>query len=138
MDTFISIKEINWLLNEISRLLSEGMLRIYYLEKLTFSKLQFSRLKNFILSSVFGELQLTQIWLNFQNVYFNLKVIVLGEKLCVAFLLVLFWKELWRFKVKKSMHFVQQKWKKFHKKETESKRKNPHTVLERRTLCFSL
>ena len=42
--------EINRLRKEINRLLSRGMLNIYLkvfiVEKLTFSKLQFSRLKN--------------------------------------------------------------------------------------------
>ena len=39
------------------------------------------------------------------------------------------------FKVKESMHFVEQKYK--PKNKTESKMENPYTVLERRTLCFS-
>ena len=30
---------------------------------------------------------------------------------CVAILIFWFWKELWRFKVKESMHFVEQKYK---------------------------
>ena len=56
------------------------------------------------------------------------------QEACVAFLLFLFWKLLWSFKVKKSMLFVK---KKFNKNETESKRKIPHTVLDRWNMCFS-
>ena len=41
----------------------------------------------------------------------RLKVKRLGAKVCVAFLLFSFWKDLWRFKVKESMHFVEQKYK---------------------------
>ena len=54
----------------------------------------------------FGELQLTKISLSFKTSYCNLKSRDLGAKLCVAFLLSSFWKELWRFKFKESMHFV--------------------------------
>ena len=43
---------------------------------------------------------------------------------------------LWRFKVKESMHFVEQK-QTLVKMRRNRKCKIPHTVLERRTLCFS-
>ena len=43
---------------------------------------------------------------------------------------------LWRFKVKESMHFVEQK-QTLVKMKRNRKCKIPHTVLERRTLCFS-
>ena len=49
----------------------------------------------------------------------------MGAKLCVAFLLLLFWKELWFFKVKESMLFVEEEYKVYNKKETESKMENP-------------
>ena len=55
----------------------------------------------------------------------NLKNRVLGPKLCVAFLLFSLWKELWHFKVKKFMHFVEQKYINFNKNGTESKMENP-------------
>ena len=42
--------------------------------------------KKFVTRSVFGELQLTQISLNFKTFYCNLKIRGLGVKLCVAFL----------------------------------------------------
>ena len=51
-------------------------------------KLRFFKFKKFITMSVFGELQLTQISLNFKTSCWNLKIRVLGAKLCVAFLLL--------------------------------------------------
>ena len=53
----------------------------------TFSKLRFPRFKKFVTRSVFGELQLTQISLNFKSFCCNLKTRGLGTKLCVAFVL---------------------------------------------------
>ena len=101
---FNSVKEINRLRKEINRLLSKGMSNIYLKVTIeTFSKLRFSGFKKFVTRSVFGELQLTQISLNFKTSCCNLKIRGLGAKLCVAFLLFWFWKELWHFKVKESM-----------------------------------
>ena len=60
--------------------------------------------------SIVRELQPTQISLNFHTCC-NLKNRGLGQKLCVAFLLFLFWKELWCFTVKQCMLFVEQKYK---------------------------
>ena len=48
-----------------------------------------------------------------------------GIKMCVAFLLFKFWKELWRFKVKESMLFVEQNHLNFKSNESESKMENP-------------
>ena len=70
-------------------------------KKLTFSKLRFFRFEKFASRSVFVELQLTQISLNFKSSRCNLKIRGLGAKLSAAFLLFYFSKELWRFKVKK-------------------------------------
>ena len=53
----------------------------------TFSKLRFSGFKKIVIRSVFGELQLTRISLNFKTSCCNLKIRRLGPKLCVAFLL---------------------------------------------------
>ena len=53
----------------------------------TFSKLLFCGFKKFVTMSVFGELQLTQISLNFKTSCCNLKIRGMGAKLCVAFLL---------------------------------------------------
>ena len=64
---------MNRLRKEINRLLSKGMSNIYL--KVTiemFSKLRFSGFKKFVTRSVFGELQLTQISLNFKNSCCNL------------------------------------------------------------------
>ena len=56
-------------------------------KKLTFSKLRFSKFKKFTTRSVFEELQLAHIALNFKFSCCNLKIIGLGAKLCSAFLL---------------------------------------------------
>ena len=64
----------------------------------------FSKFKKFVTRSFFGELQLTQISLNFQATCYNFKIRGLVAKLCVAFFLFLFWKELWHFKVKERVH----------------------------------
>ena len=67
---FNSIKEINRLRKEINRLLRKGMSNIYLkvtIEKNPFSKRQFSKFKNFATRSVFGDLQLMQISLNFKT-----------------------------------------------------------------------
>ena len=85
---FNSIEEINRLRKEINRLLSEEMSNIYLKFTIdTFSKLRFSGFKKFVTRSVFGELQLTQISLNFKIFCCNLKFRGFGAKLCVAFLL---------------------------------------------------
>ena len=65
---FNSIKETNRLRKEINRLLSKGMSNIYFKVTIeTFSKLRFSGFKKFVTRSVFGELQFTQILLNFKT-----------------------------------------------------------------------
>ena len=88
-NVFELIKEINRLGKEINSLLSKGMSNIYLKVTIeTFSKLRFSGFKKFVTRSVFGELQLTQISLNFKTFCCNLKIRRLGVKLCVAFLLL--------------------------------------------------
>ena len=67
-----------------------NLLKSHYWEILTYSKLRFSKFKKFVSRLVFGELQLTQISLNFQTSCCNLKIRDLGVKLCVAFLLFFF------------------------------------------------
>ena len=49
--------------------------------------------------------------MNFKTSCCNLKIEGLAAKLCVAFLLLWFWKELCLFKVKDTIHFVEQKYK---------------------------
>ena len=83
---FNSVKEINSLRKEINRLSSKGMSNIYLkLEKLTFSNLKISKFKKFVTSSVLGELQLTQILLNFKTSCCNFKIRDLGAKLSETF-----------------------------------------------------
>ena len=68
--------------------LSKAMPSIYLKVTIkTFSKLRFSGFKKFVTMSVFGELQLTQISLNFKTSCCNLKIKCMGANLCVAFLL---------------------------------------------------
>ena len=79
---FTSIEEINRLRKEISGLLSKEMSNIYLKVTVeTFSKLLFSGFKKFITRSVFGELQLTKISLDFKTSCCNLKIKGLGAKL---------------------------------------------------------
>ena len=86
---FNSIYEINRFRKEINRLLSKGMPNIYLKVTIeTFTKLRFSGFKKFVTKSVFGQLQLTQVSLNFKASCCNLKIRDLGTKLCVAFLLL--------------------------------------------------
>ena len=74
---FSSIEEINMLLKEINRLLSKGRSNMYLKvtieKKVTYSKLRCSKFKKFVFRVVFGELQLTQVSLNFQTSCYNLK-----------------------------------------------------------------
>ena len=121
---FNSVKEINRLRKETNRLLSKGMSNIHLKVNIeTFSKLRFSGFKKFVTRSVFGELRLTQISLNFKTSCCNLKIKSLGTKLCQK---------------SKRPCILLNKNINFNKNETESKIKNPaHTVLKRRALCFS-
>ena len=69
-------------------LLSKGMSNIYLkvtIEKL--SKLQYFWFKRFVTRSVFVELQLTQIVLNFKTSHYNLKIRGVAAKLYATFLL---------------------------------------------------
>ena len=58
------------------------------------------------------------------------------SKTVCGFSIIKFWKELLRFNVKESMHFLNKKIK-FNKTKRNWKSKIPHTILESRTLCFS-
>ena len=106
-------------------------------EKLSFSKLQFSKFKILVPRSVFGELQLTQISSNFKTFYCNLKIRGLGAKLCVAFLLFSFERN-YDVQNSKSPYILLNKNINFNKNVTELKMENPtHSFRERRNLCFS-
>ena len=88
---FSSVKEIN-------RLMSKGMSNIYLKASIN-KKLRFSLFKKFVSRSVFGELQLTKISLNFKSSCCNLKIRGLRAKALMAFLiLTLNMNELWRLK----------------------------------------
>ena len=105
---------------------------------MTNSKLWFPKFKKFVSKSVFGELQLTQIWLNFQTSYSNLNIRGLGAKLYVAFLLFFILEGIVTFSSQKSVCFLLNKNTDFNKNKTyEIKWKIPHTVLGRLTLRFS-
>ena len=81
----------------------------------------------------FRELQPTQILLNFETSYYNLKIRGLEERLRVAFLLFNFWKELWRFKVKV---ILLNKNINFSENEAESKMENPRHSFRETSLVF--
>ena len=81
---------------EIIRLISKAMSNIYLFA-------------NVISWSVFDKLLVTQILLNLETFCWSLKITGLGAKVCATFLLFLFWKDLWRFEIKKPMLFVDQK-----------------------------
>ena len=137
---FSSVKEIKWLLKEINRFLSQRMSNIYLkgtIEKKWRSlKFGFCKFKKFVSESIFGELQLTQTSLNFENFLLELKNQRSGSK-TVSLMLFFFWKELWRFTVKEFMLFIEQKYK-LNKNETESKMENPRdTFREMSLVCFS-
>ena len=59
----------------------------------------------------FGVPQRIRISLSFKTSCCNLKIRSLGLNLRVTFFLFSFWKDLWSFKIKESMHFVEQKHK---------------------------
>ena len=87
MDPLYSVKGIDRLRKEINRLLSKRTSNIYFKVTVkTFPKLPFPGFRKFVTKSVFGELQLTQISLNFKNSRCKLKIRGLGAKPCVAFL----------------------------------------------------
>ena len=70
----------------INTLISKGMLNSScYYKKLTFSKHRFCRFKKFVSWSVFRDLKLTQMLLNFQTSCCNLKIRILGEKSCLDY-----------------------------------------------------
>ena len=103
---FNSIKEINASRKEINRLLSKGMPNIYLKVTIeTFLKLRFSGFKKFVARSVFEELQLAQISLNFKT-----SCCKVWEQNCMwLFYYFHFERNYDVLKVKESMHFVEQK-----------------------------
>ena len=102
---------------------------------MTYSKCRFSKFKKSVARSVFGELQLTQMSLNFSGC--NLKSRGLGAKLCVALLLFHFERNYDVLKWK-SPCFSLNKNINFDKDETESKMENPtHSFREMKLVLIS-
>ena len=79
---------------EIKRLISKGISSIY--SKITIEK---NWLQSF-LQVRFWVAPTQAVSLNFDTSSCNLKTRDLGAKVCVAFLLILFWNELWKFELK--------------------------------------
>ena len=81
----------------MNRILHKGMSNIYLQVTIeTFPKLRFFGF-NTCHQFSFGELQLTQISLNFKTSCCDLKISHLGAKLCVAFLFILILKGVMTF-----------------------------------------
>ena len=102
-----------------------------------FSKLRFSGFKKFVTRSVFEELQLTQISLNFQTSCCNLKIRSLGAKLCVACLFFNFERN-HDFLKSKCPCILLSKNINFNKNERESKIENPTYSFRETNLVFQL
>ena len=90
---------------------------------MTYWKLWLSKFKKFVSRSDFEDLQLPHISLNSQTSCCNIKIRGPGAKLYVASVLFLLWKELWRFKLKESMLFVEKN-RNFNENKTELKIEN--------------
>ena len=96
-------------IKEINRLLSTGMLnKSLQCEKVTYSKLRFSKFYEFL--DFLLQLKNLEKKLKKKGLEKKLKKKGLEKNLCVAFLLFLFWKDLWRFKVKEPMFFAEEKY----------------------------
>ena len=82
---FNSVKEINRFRKEINRLLSKGRsnicLKVTIEDVQSISKLRRFGFKNFVTRAVFGELQLTQIPLNFKTSCCNLAIRDMGTNM---------------------------------------------------------
>ena len=131
---FSSVKEIKWLLKEINRFLSQRMSNIYLkgtIEKKWRSlKFGFCKFKKFVSESIFGELQLTQTSLNFENFLLELKNQRSGSKTVCH--LCYFSFEKWKsscFLLNKNINLI--------KTRRNRKWKIPETLLERWALCVS-
>ena len=121
---FNSIKAINRLGKEINRLLSKGMSDIFLKVTIeTFSKLRFTGFKKFVTMSVFGELQLMEISLNFKTSCCNLKIRSWNKTVC-GFSIILILKGIMTFQSQKSPCILLKKNINFSKNEMESKMEN--------------
>ena len=108
-----SIKEISSLRKETNRLLSKGIsnsyLKVAIVIKWLTQSFDFLKLKKVVLQVSFWEAP-THTDIEFSNFLLQLNNQRSGSKLCVAFLLFVFLKELWHLKVKESMLFVERKY----------------------------
>ena len=111
-------------IKETNRLIGKEMSNIYYWEKLTFSKLPFSKFKQLVTRSVFRELQLTQMSLNVKSSCCNLKIRGLGANVCV-WLYYYFNFERNCNVLKPNPWILLNKNVNFNKNKTESKMRNP-------------
>ena len=136
---FTSIEEINTLRKEIYRLLSKGVSNIYLkITKEKFSKLRFSGFKRFVTRSVFGELQLKQISLNFKTSCFNLKIRSLGAKFRMAFLFFFTFERNYEVLKSKSPWILLNKYINFNKNKTKLKMENPTYSFREANLVLQL
>ena len=93
------------------------------MRKIDILKTSILKFKKFVSRSAFGELQFTQISLNFQTSYCNLKIRGLGPKLCVTFLFFYFERNYDVLK-SKNPRFLLNKNINFNKNEKQSKMEN--------------
>ena len=122
------LKKINRLLKEINRLLSKGMSNIYL--KVTIKKkwhtqnFDFSKFKKLVSRSVFRELQLLHISLNFQTYCCNIKSEVL-KQINVWLFYYFYFESNYSVLKSNSPCFLLNKNINFNKNKTESKMENP-------------
>ena len=107
----------------MNTLIRKGMPNIYLKVTVeTSSKLRFFKFKKFFCRSALGELQLTQISLNFKTSCCNLKI---GVKLCVWLFYYFNFEKYYAVLKSKGPYFLLNKNINFDKNEMESKMKNP-------------
>ena len=120
----------------INRLINEGMSRIYL--RVTTEKNRLSQnfdLWKCVSRSILGELQLTQISLNFKTSCWNLNIKGLGAKLCGIFYYFNIERNYDVLKSKSSCILLNKNIN-FNKIETESKIENPTHSLKETNLSF--
>ena len=111
-------------IKEMNRLIGKEMSNIYCWEKLTFSKLPFSKFKQLVTRSVFRELHFTQISLNVKTSCCNLKIRGLGAKVCVWLFYYFNFERNYNV-LKPNSCILLNKNVNFNKKKTELKIRNP-------------
>ena len=99
------------------------LLKSYYRAKVTYSNFRFYKFKKFIYRSVFRELQLTQISLNFQNFLLQLKNQRSGSRVWLFY--YFYFETNYDVLKSKSLYFLLNENINVNKNETESKIENP-------------